>query len=86
LADEARAFLLTIVERDGEAVIGAVRDNEMEIEVDFPSSDEEIGEFVVDHPDATLMHGSLPPPRQRRQPSRHPHAADPDGVVRSHPH
>ena len=86
LDDNARASLLAIAERDGEAVIGAARDDEMEIEVDFPSNRKEVDEFVADHPNATLIYGAFP----GRDDDGH-HAVtltlpDSDGVVRSHPH
>jgi len=84
--DETLASLLAIIERDGNAVIGAVRDDEIEIKVDFPGSEEAAGEFVADHPDATLMHGSSPGRDNDGNRAVTLTLPDLDGVVRSHPH
>jgi hypothetical protein len=70
--DEALASLLAIIERDGDAVIGAVRDDEMEIKVDFPGGGRRVRRGS---PRRDPHARKLPRPRQRRQPSRHPHTA-----------
>jgi hypothetical protein len=83
---EAQAALLAIIERDGDAVIGAVRDDEMAIEVDFPGGEATVRQFVADHPDATLTHGSFPGRENDGTRAVTLTLPDSDGVVRSHPH
>ena len=82
----ARASVLAIAKRDGEAVIGATRSGEIGIEVDFPSSEAEVDEFVTDHPDSTLMFGAFPGRDDDGERAITLTLPDADGVVRPHPH
>jgi hypothetical protein len=86
LDDEARASVLAIAERDGSAVIGATGSDEIEIEVDFPSSEREVDEFVTNHPNSTLMFGAFPGRDDDGERALTFTLPDADGVVRPHPH
>jgi hypothetical protein len=85
LDDEARASLLTIAKRDGSVVIGATRSDDIEIEVDFPSSEGEVDEFITEHPNSTLMFGAFPGRDDDGERAVTLTLPDADGVVRPHP-
>jgi hypothetical protein len=86
LDDGARASVLAIAVRDGSAVIGATRSDEIEIEVDFPSNEGEVDQFVTDHPSSTLMFGAFPDRDDDGELAVTLMLPDADGVVRPHPH
>jgi hypothetical protein len=84
--DHVREAIIRIIERDGEAVLGALRPPNIEAETDFPSSAEEADNFVRDHPDATIFVGAFPAAEHDGLNAITFELPDADGVVRQHPH
>jgi hypothetical protein len=66
-------------------VIGAVRPSEIEVEVDFPSSADEVREFLGGGSDRTLLVGAFPS-AENDVDAVTVDLPDADGIVRSHPH
>ena len=84
--DQARQSVIDIIEREGEAVVGAVPAAEIEAEVDFPSSPAEADEFARDHFQATIVVGAFPAADDDRMNAVTVVLPNADGVVRPHPH
>jgi hypothetical protein len=84
--DQARQSVVEVIERDGEAVMGAFPAAEIEAEVDFPSSAAEADEFARDHRQATIIVGAFPAADDDRMNSVTVALPDADSVVRPHPH
>ena len=84
--DDARKAAVGIIERDGEAVLGALRPSGIEADTDFPSSADEADDFARDHPNSTIIVGAFPAPDDDGVNAVTVDLPDADGVVRPHPH
>ncbi|MFL5954666.1 MAG: hypothetical protein ACJ76I_11220 [Gaiellaceae bacterium] len=84
--DQARQSVAEIIERDGEAVIGAVRAAEIEAEVDFPNSATEADEFARCHRRATIVVGAFPAADDDQMNAVTVALPDADSIVHPHPH
>jgi hypothetical protein len=84
--DDARKAAVGIIERDGEAVLGALRPSGIAADTDFPSSADEADDFARDHPNSTIIVGAFPAPDDDGVNAVTFDLPDADGVVRPHPH
>jgi hypothetical protein len=85
--DQARQSVVEIIEREGEAVMMAAGPaDEIEAEVEFPSSGAEAEEFARVHLQATFVVGAFPAADDDRANAVTVALPDADGVVRPHPH
>ena len=84
--DDERRAVTEIIDRDGEAVLGAVGASNIEAEVEFPSSVSEAEEFAQAHAQETLVVGAFPAAEDDGIAAVTVDLPDADGVVRSQPH
>jgi hypothetical protein len=84
--DDSRTSILDIAERDTSAVVGALSDISIEVSVDFPSSSQEIDEFLAEHEATSFMFGRFPGRDNDATRAVTLILPDADGITRAHPY
>lgn len=82
----ARAAIVGIAAEEGEAVVGAVSKQDIEVAVDFVATAEELDAWLAEHPGEAIRFGRFPARDNDGEQAVTLDLPDRDGVVRSHPH
>jgi hypothetical protein len=82
----ARAAILGVATEDGEAVVGNVSAEDIEVAVDFVGTAEDLDAWLSEHSGEAIRFGRFPGRENDGEHAVTFDLPDRDGVVRSHPH